>query len=306
MHRTYKPIDVAHLANGLELALPLHELVGADGGPTVGISAAVHGDEGIGVEVIRRLAADPELEQLRGRLLLLPVANPLAFQGNTRNTPLDMTNMNRVFPGDADGWLTEQIADVITREFLNAVDVHIDLHAGGLYPIVDYVYQMNAPDLSRAFGRPFLYEPPHPYEGTTTQVSGEHARTVVVELGGGLVAQEPYVELALRGLKNVLRAAGALSGAPETPPAQTLLHRIETVRPHEGGLLLPVVDQVGGNVRTGELLGRVVSPFTFAVLEELRAPYDGVMILTHPTLHRIEPGDYGYMVGELATSEALR
>jgi hypothetical protein len=56
----------------------------------------------------------------------------------------------------------------------------------------------------------------------------------------------------------------------------------------------------------GDVLGRVVSPFSFEVLEEMRSPFDGVMILTHPTLHRVEPGDYGYMVGELATAEALK
>ncbi len=306
MQRKYRSIDIAHLASGLVLSLPLHELQGSTEGPTVGISAVVHGDEGIGAEVIRRLSEDPEIEELRGRLVLLPVANPLAFQGNTRNTPLDMTNMNRIFPGDPDGWLTEQMADVIAREFLRGLDVHIDLHAGGLYPIVDYVYQLNAPELSRAFGRPFLYAPPHPYEGTTTEVSAQRAKAVVVELGGGLTAQEPYAALGLRGLKNALRVAGALPGPVEPPPAQTLLHRIETVRPHEGGLLLPAVDAVGGRVVAGDVLGRVVSPFSFEVLEELRSPFDGVMILTHPTLHRVEPGDYGYMVGELATAEAVK
>ena len=306
MQRTYRSIDIAKLASGLSLSLPLHELVGEAGGPTVGISAAVHGDEGVGVEVIRRLFADSELEELRGRLVLLPVANPLAFQSNTRNTPLDMANLNRVFPGDPDGWLTEQMADVISREFLTRIEVHIDLHAGGLYPIVDYVYQLNAPELSRAFGRRFLYAPPHPYEGTSTEVSGKSAKAVVVELGGGLTAQEPYVELALKGLKNVLRAAGALPGAADAPPAQTLLHRIETVRPHQGGLLLPVVQGVGGRVKAGDVLGRVVSPFTFETLEEMCSPYDGVMILTHPTVHRVEPGDYGYMVGEFATAEPVR
>ena len=62
MQRTYRSIDIAKLASGLSLSLPLHELVGEAGGPTVGISAAVHGDEGVGVEVIRRLFADSELE----------------------------------------------------------------------------------------------------------------------------------------------------------------------------------------------------------------------------------------------------
>jgi uncharacterized protein len=89
-------------------------------------------------------------------------------------------------------------------------------------------------------------------------------------------------------------------------PKQTLLHRIDIVRPRQGGLFVPVVDQVGVQVHKGDVLGRVVSPMSLSVLEEMRCPLEhGVMILTHPTAHRIEPGDYGFMVGDLQTAEAL-
>jgi len=304
VNRKYRSIEVAHLASGVALHLPLHEIEGAGPGPTVGISAAIHGDEGVGVEVVRRLAADPELEGLTGRLLLLPVANPLAYAANDRSTPLDAQNLNRIFPGDPEGWLTEQFAQIISDEFLTRIDVHFDLHSGGFYPIVDYAYWLNAPDLSRAFGRRFLYAPPEAYHGTSTEISGKAARAVVLELGGGLVPQEPYAAAALAGVKNALRVLGALPGQPTPPPRQTLLHHIETVRPHEGGLLLPAVAQLGCEVAKGEVLGRVVSPYSFDLLEEIKAPFDGVMILTHPTLHQIEPGAYGYMVGELAPAEA--
>jgi predicted deacylase len=307
VQHTYRAIEITHLANGQPLLLPLHELRGAAGGPTLGISAAVHGDEGIGVEVLRRLIADPALADLKGRLLLLPLANPLAFQASSRHTPLDALNLNRVFPGDADGWLSEQLAQVITRKFLQAIDVYVDLHAGGLCPIVDYVYYLNAPALSRAFGRRYLYQPAHPYAGTTTEVTlAAGIPSVVVELGGGLVPQEPYAEQGVAGLKNILAALEMLPAPAFTPPPQTLLHRIDIVRPHQGGLYVPVVDRVGVPVAWGDLLGRVVSPLSLEVLEEIRCPLErGVMILTHPTAHRIEPGDYGYMIGDLKTAEAL-
>lgn len=307
LQQSYRPIEITHLANGQPLLLPLHELHGAAGGPTVGISAAVHGDESIGVEVLRRLRVDPALADLKGRLLLLPLANPLAFQANARNTPLDMLNLNRVFPGDADGWLTEQLAHAITTHFLRSIDVYIDLHAGGLYPIVDYVYYLNAPALSRAFGRPYLYQPAQPYGGTTTEITlASGTPSVVVELGGGLLPQEPYAEQAVAGLKNILSELNMLPERALSLPQQTLLHRIDIVRPHHGGLYVPVVDRVGVRVAKGDVLGRVVSPLSFEVLEELRCPLDrGVMILTHPTAHRMEPGDYGFMVGDLQTGEVL-
>ena len=307
MQYKYRAIECTHLASGQPLILPLHEIQGTADGPTVGISAAVHGDEGIGVAVLRRLVADPVLAELKGRLLLLPLANPLAFQGASRHTPLDMLNLNRVFPGDADGWLTEQLAHVITKEFLGAIDVYVDLHAGGLFPIVDYVYLLNAPALSRAFGRPYLYQPAHPYVGTTTEVTvGAHIPSVVVELGGGLTPQEPYALQTLDGLKNVLAELGMLPRHATQRPRQMLLHRIDIVRPHEGGLFVPRIDRVGVQVVKGDVLGQVVSPLDFAVLEDLTCPLEeGVMILTHPTTHRMEPGDYGFMVGDVQTAEVL-
>ncbi|MGH2389005.1 MAG: succinylglutamate desuccinylase/aspartoacylase family protein [Chloroflexota bacterium] len=307
MQHSYRVIEVTNLANGQPLALPLHDVQGTTGGPTVGISAAIHGDEGIGVEVLRRLLEDPALANLKGRLLLLPLANPLAFQSYSRNTPIDMLNLNRVFPGDPNGWLTEQLAQVISDQFLRKIEVHLDLHAGGLFPVVDYVYLLNAPALSRAFGRPYLYKPAHPSAGTSTEVTLEAGvRTVVVELGGGLVPQEPYAVQAVAGLKNVLAELNMLPEHMLVLPKQTLLHRIDIVRPRQGGLFVPVVDQVGVQVHKGDVLGRVVSPMSLSVLEEMRCPLEqGVMILTHPTAHRIEPGDYGFMVGDLQTAEAL-
>lgn len=238
---------------------------------------------------------------------MLPVANPLAFEVYSRHTPIDLINLNRVFPGDADGWVTDQLAAAITTNFLDQLDVYFDLHAGGLFPLVDYAYQLNAPELSRAFGRRFLYQPSHPYEGTSTGITvAKGIPSVVLELGGGLLPQEPYVEETLTDLKNALRAAGALPGEVTHRRDQQLLHRIDIVRPHQGGLYVPVVDQVGVEVAEGDVLGRVISPLDFTLLEEMTCPLPhGVMILTHPTTHRMEPGDYGYMIGDLDTAEAL-
>ena len=163
--------------------MTIHTFEGGPG-PTVGVSAAIHGDEPISVEIVRRLAGfldQPDVE-LRGTVRLLPVANPLAFESNTRHTLVDHLNLNRLFPGDPDGWLTEQLAAKITISFLMGLDAYIDLHAGGAFPIVDYVYLSNAPELSRAFGSRLLFQPEAPYAGTSaSEAEAKGIPTVTVE-----------------------------------------------------------------------------------------------------------------------------
>ena len=140
------------------------------------------------------------VSRITGRILLLPVANPRAFAVNKRYTPIDELNLNRQFPGSTSGWYSDHLAAAITQEFLEKIDIHIDLHAGTDRPTVDYVYIMNDEVLSRAFGSSVLYRPKEglagtTYSGTTKSVTVDRRKipSVVVELGGGIVAQEPYV-----------------------------------------------------------------------------------------------------------------
>ena len=304
--RTYRPIRVATLASGTELILPLHDIAGDRSGPTLGISAAIHGEEAVGVEIVYRFLMETDLSDLAGRLLVLPVANPFSYAGITRNTPIDMTNLNRIFPGNRDGMLTEQLAARMVDEFLTKLDVYVDLHAGGAYPTVDYVYIINDEPLSRAFGSRLLYRPQETLSGTSISVTRERQiRSVVVELGGGDVDQGAYVRRGVEGLRNVLRSLQMLPGATAAPPRQIVLREIAVIRPHQGGLLLPEVTEMGGEVRGGTVLGRIVSPYSFEELEVIRAPFDrGIVVLTHQTADVVEPGIYGYMIGNLATAEA--
>jgi predicted deacylase len=298
-------IPVSVLASGAEVVLALHALAGQAGdGPTLGISAGIHGDEAVGVEILFHLRRRLDPAAMRGRVLLLPCANPLAYQGNSRNTPLDMTNLNRVFPGDPHGWFTEQLADVITRRFLDGLDAYMDLHSGGAYPTVDYVYLFTDERLSRAFGSRLLYRPAHPYEGTAAGVvAGRGKPSMVIELGGGDVDQAEYVERGVRGIQNVMRALGMLPGPPEPPPPQTVLTEIAIIRPHAGGLLIPAVTELGRELPADTVLGRIHHPQTFEELEAIRTPFRrNVTVLVHKTADVVEPGIYGYMIGNLDTA----
>jgi predicted deacylase len=299
-------IPVTSLASGAELQLALHELRGRRGdGPTLGLSAGIHGDEAIGVEILFRMRQRLDARELRGRVLMLPCANPLSYAAITRNTPLDMTNLNRVFPGDPQGWFTEQLADRITTRFLGKVDALVDLHAGGAYPTVDYVYIINDEGLSRAFGSPWLYRPRDLYPGTATGITrARNVPSIVVELGGGDIDQSEYVARGLAGITNVMQRLEMLPGSPAQPPPQTVLTEIATIRPRTGGLLIPEVTTLGIEVGPDTVLGRIHHPQTFEQLEAIRPPYGrGVTILLHRTANVVEPGSYGYMIGNLDSAE---
>jgi len=299
-------------ADGSDASLTFHDIVGPAAGPTIGISGAVHGNEPTGTEIILDLYRALQTLPIRGRIVLLPVANPRAYAQNRRFTTIDELNLNREFPGDPKGSYTQQLASAITREFLEQIDVHIDMHSGTDRPTVDYVYMRNDEALSRSFGSSVLYRPQAAKEGTTfngtstaVTIDRRNIPSVVVELGGGIVDQRPYVERGLIGLLNMLRHLQVVAGAPTPPPKQIVVGAIKTIRPTRAGLLETLAPPLGQIIKKGQLLGRVVSPYTFEVLEEIPAPFDaGVMILSHLSRNLVESGDFGYMVGDMDGAES--
>jgi hypothetical protein len=107
------------------------------------------------------------------------------------------------------------------------------------------------------------------------------------------------------GLLNVMRRIGMLPEEPAPPPPQVVLRTLVTVRPRAGGLLLPEITTLHSEHPRGAVLGRTLSPYSFAELEVLRAPFErNITVLIRPTPCRINPGDFGYMIGDLATAES--
>jgi predicted deacylase len=302
----HRPKFTTH-ADGSDAVLFLHELIGEEDGPTIGISGSIHGNENTGSQAILELYRALKPMRLKGRILFLPVANVRAFAVNHRFTPIDELNLNREFPGDPKGNYTQQLAAAVTREFLEKIDIHIDLHAGTDRPTVDYVYIWNDESLSRAFGSKVLYRPTQGKEGTvfagTTKAVTLDRRRIpcsVIELGGGIVDQTPYVRRTVEGVLNMLRLKHVIAREAKTPPRQIVVNELAGIRPTQGGWLEPLCPPNGEPIKGGQLLGRVVSPYTFETLEEIPTPYaNGVMIMQHLTRNVVESGDYGFMVGNL-------
>ncbi len=312
-----REIPFTTMANGCELKLYMYEIIGKKGdGPTVGISGAIHGDESTGTKIILDLYRELKDGNFKGRLLLLPVANPLSFAALKRVTPdqhLDPSNLNRSFPGNENGSLTQQLASLIIDTFVKEIDIHIDLHAGGHYQTVDYVYIINDKALSRHFGSKILYRVNKEYQGNYFEgtisgvVIGRELPMVTVELGGGLLDQRPYEARGKEGLLNMLRHLNMVEGTAVLPDEQIVVEKIVTKRPRFGGILETEAPPLGEEISGGSVLGRVVSPYTFEELEVITSPVTkGIMILSHLTRDVIHVGDYGYMIGDLETGERFR
>jgi predicted deacylase len=304
--RETKRVPVASIANGHGLELVTHTIRGGAGdGPRLGLIAGIHGDEPLGIETIRRFLAELDPASFSGSLFVLPVANPYAFQALTRNTTLDMTNLNRIFPGDPDGMLTEQLAHRIVETVVPSCDVLIDFHSGGNLATVDYVYLHDDLGLAEAYGCEILFRGPS-YAGSLGYHAREHGvPTIVSELGGGQQRNEHYVQKGLRGIRNVMKKLGMLPGEPEVPERQVVVTELVVLRPHHGGLMLSEVEpaRLGEEVAKGTVLGRIVSPYTFEELETVTAPFDpSLLVLVREAVTKVDPGDYGFMVANGATA----
>jgi hypothetical protein len=289
----------------------VHGIDGASAGPTLGVSALVHGDEMTGPEIIRRVIGQVDPAKLRGRLRFVPVANPLAFQAVTRVTPLsiEISNLNRIFPGDPAGDLAARMARALEVGFLNECTHLVDFHAGGTFPLVDYSISLYDVDMALAFGQ-YVVRPVDSYYGTMGALAAGQKKAVLVpEIGGGYALDEQYIQLGVRGVFNVMRHLGMLDGKPDLPPTQIVINEHMTLRPGHGGLLHSELghQHIRTDVPKGTLLGRVLSPYTFETLEELRAPYDrNVIILLRAGITPANVGDYCYMIGNLDGARTVK
>ena len=129
-------IQVAIGPDGHPLGIPVLVVNGAFPGARLCVAAGIHGDEYEGMEAIRRLLAELDPRTLRGAVIALPCVNPPAFQAAARTSGVDHLNLNRIFPGDANGPLSMRWAATFVREVIPNIDALVDLHTGGGFGVI--------------------------------------------------------------------------------------------------------------------------------------------------------------------------
>ena len=295
-------VPLGEYSDGTEILLPVVTIGGGQEGPTLFVQAGLHGDEQTGIAICRSFLASldgMDLAQLRGRIVVVPIANPPSHLSRSRgylHEERRMVDLNRIFPGQAAGLISERIASALFEEFVRPSDFVIDLHSAlDGCTIAPFVYVDPDDDesgtlairerIAWAFGTPFVYYKRRGTNlGTSNMSGGLHAQTdrigkpeLSAEMGQSQVVTREYVRMGVDGVHNVMHALEMSAGEPKPAPAQQRrFSQIHLLHANRGGGFVSTVT-VGDMVEEGALLG-AVSDVYGQVIEEFRSPVTGFVL----------------------------
>jgi N-alpha-acetyl-L-2,4-diaminobutyrate deacetylase len=281
-------------------------------GPTVLFTGGNHGDEYEGPIALFDLANTLKSEDVSGRVIIVPGMNYPAFKAGNRTSPIDGGNMNRVFPGNPEGNVTEKIADYFQRTLLPLADIVLDIHSGGktldfvpfcaAHVLADRQQQAQCVAAMQAFNAPYSIMLLEVDATGMYDTSAEEMGKVFIstELGGGGSAALSSVNIAKKGVANLLKHAGILNGELESESTINLdMPDPRCFVSSETAGLLEICVELGDAVQEGQIIARVHDiSRTGSEPKKYFSPLNGVFTARHyPGL--IAMGD---MVGVIALS----
>ncbi len=277
-------LPVADLYTATSLFMPVKVICGRSAGPVMFVSAAVHGDELNGVEIIRRLLKRKLLRSLRGTLLAVPIVNVHGFLDQSRYLP-DRRDLNRSFPGSPKGSIAARLAHLFNTEIVSKAEFGIDLHTGAinrsnLPQIRGNLDDPRTLELANAFGVPVIVNA-NIRDGSLRACAADRGQPMLIyEAGEALRFDEVSIRAGIRGVLNIMRLTGMLPKAKQrrtTSTLQTVLARsTRWVRAPDSGIVSGKVS-LGSSVSKGQRLASVSDPLgdDEAAVE---APFDGIVI----------------------------
>ena len=274
-------LPVADLYTSTSLHMPVHVTCGRRAGPVLFVSAAIHGDELNGVEIIRRLLKRKTLRSLRGTLLAVPIVNVHGFLDQSRYLP-DRRDLNRSFPGSAKGSIAARLANLFIKEIVSNADCGIDLHTGAinrsnLPQIRANLDDEKTMDLANAFGAPVILNS-NIRDGSLRACASDLGMPVLIyEAGEALRFDEICIRAGLRGILNVMRHIGMLPKLKNPRKITPVIARSTSwVRAPESGIVTGKV-KLGTSVRKDKVLAVIDSPLG-GNEQPVLAPFDGIVI----------------------------
>ncbi len=294
-------IPVGALLTGEPVNLRVHVIHGRNPGPRVFVSAAIHGDEHNGVEIVRRLLRRKRLRRIRGTLLLIPVTNIPGFLSRSRYLP-DRRDLNRLFPGSAKGSLGARLARAFQENVASRCTHGIDLHTGA-------VARPNLPqtridsktpgalEMARAFRAPVIIDSPLRDGSLRSLLAAKGIPLLLYEAGEALYLDASAIRFGERGVVAVLRhleMLPALRRAAGDKGRSVLCRDSFWIRSETGGILRSLTPN-GRAVKAGERLGFIGNPFS-AEDTDVVCPEDGIVIgQSHHAV--VDEGDALFHIG---------
>lgn len=261
-------------------------------GPTVLVTAAIHGDEMNGTGIIHELMFSDALQLTRGTLILVPVVNIVGFEAQMRYMP-DRRDLNRNFPGSPTGSLTRRVAYTFFEEVVRHCDFGLDLHTAAAqrtnYPNVrGDLTNAEVRRLAQASGCELLVNGKGPEGSLRREATKAGCPTIIFEGGEPLKIEPGVLEAGVRTVTNVLQALGMIAGEPQPPAQQYRINKSTWVRAQVGGVLRFHVAP-GDPVEEGQPIATNVSLYGNEQ-NLLAAPLAGV-VLGMTTLPVVKPGE---------------
>jgi len=289
------------------MTIPVHVINGKHDGPRLFISAAIHGDEINGVEIIRRVLNSSSLKRLRGTLIAVPIVNIHGLINHSRYLP-DRRDLNRSFPGSEKGSLAARLAHLFMEEIVCQSTHGIDLHTGAIHRTNLPQIRANLDDsateeLARAFDVPVIISS-NLRDGSLREAAAEQGIPMLLyEAGEALRFDEVSIRAGVKGIINVMRRLEMLPASrrkSKTNIEPVVARSSSWVRAPDSGILRAMIP-LGGRVKKGTLLGVVADPFGEKEYQVF-SPFSGIVI-GRSNLPLVNEGDAIYHVARFGDIE---
>ncbi len=296
--KTFGYLETAASRSGMRLDIPVHLIAGAQPGPTLMVQGAIHGAEIIGSIAILNLVQKLDPALISGNIIAVPVVNRAGFELGERGSRVDAKDISRLFPGKADGSISDQTAYIYFKETITQADVLVDFHAGARTAYERYVLfgaeddpdkltqlEKNRRVLVVAFGLDqAAFFPPGTFGANTAKKAIEEVNTcqITLEFGGGtgwFKNGEDNVRDAERGIWNIMKVMGMAAGELESDGPLCTVYNAGVViwKPAVDGLFIRD-RKFKDALAVGDSYGRLVDPYTGDLLAEMPTPKAGIVI----------------------------
>jgi len=275
-------IPVSTLSDHTPVTLSAHVIHGRSAGPTIFVSAGIHGDEVIGVEIVRRLLRTKNLKSLRGTLIVVPIVNTFGFINHSRYLP-DRRDLNRCFPGTPNGSLASRLAHIFMKEIVTRCSLGIDLHSAAINRINLPQVRVSANNsnslkLARVFGAPVILTSALRDGSLRQEAKNIGVDVILYEAGEGMRFDEMSVRAGLAGILRTMKEIEMLPKAGiAKPKAKSLIcTKSNWLRAPTGGLLRMFKSE-GDVVEEGDIMAAISDPFGEVEIE-VTSDYSGIIV----------------------------